>query len=648
MAIGNFIYTYTNNNENPIEILGEGNFMSTKKILLLIMLGALILIFIGIISTQSLFLNQHVFEDTSSIGCRKCHDDIWQEVNSNSLMPHYGKNCTDCHQHPSVFATGNEHVAGAQVQCQACHPNSTLESAVLGGTKGFNFSANEAHWSLVDTAKSNTILGGANEACVACHTQYAISITFSRPDFYEFNIDYGDQTISGGLLNGTPDRLVVEGLADITNFIFSDDIFWRDVNNDNDWDPNEDIFRDEGDSAYGLGDTILYIGSDGKDSNGVAVEFGTEQEIFYLDSNHNGAYDYTTGNEEPLIYAGTDGGSAVNDTNLLTTHEVLKPYTGTSWVTDAIKFYGTNYRFLDNGTGIPGTFDSGEPIILDDGNGIIESGVLNGTNSSDEVVKAGYPNLSAFQISDKVDFLDINSDDTWNADEDIVFDTDDDAKFDYWGSVFDYSLYIGSSFDLSHNDNLKNISSNLKYIDSDHSGNYTMGEPIVNSTDLILDSNDELILREDDNYNNGTYTFGLWDFDLNPFTSEFFIDANDNGVYDAGEAIIRETYRIYNDSFFGTETSQIIITEATDSTGLHVYRNGSQIWDDGTGKSFCGDINLGCHQDVHNAINDNFGGGHYTNSTLGGHLESSNCSYCHRDSNQIDPDNVTTHCLPAA
>ncbi|UCH88599.1 MAG: CxxxxCH/CxxCH domain-containing protein [Thermoplasmata archaeon] len=613
--------------------------MNLKQKLLLLMLLSLIAIIVGIISTESLFKNQHVFEDTNTLDCERCHEDIWNEINSDSTMPHYQKNCTDCHQHTSVFTAGKEHAAVGAIECQACHSNSVRESGSPGGTEGFNYSTNEAHRLLYDYALTDSLMAGANEACVACHTRYDLSITYKKPNFREFYVDYGTQTFDGGYLNSTPDRLVVPGSANITNFVNADDIYWRDVNGDSDWDPNEDIFRDEGSGTYDAADTVLYVGNNSKDSYGSAVEFGTDQEIFYLDSDHDGQYDYSTGTEEPLFYVGIDGGSVADNSTLLSTHVALSPYDGIIWVTDAILLSNTNYYFLDNATGTPGTYDPGEPIILDNGDGIIERGILNGAGSPDIVITSGYPDLRSFVASDKVTFNDTNSDSTWNVNEDIVFDSDDDNLFDYYGSIFDYTLYQGASFDVSHGGILTDMSSNLKYIDSDHSGNYTLGEPIVISANLILESTDEILLRNDDIYNNGSKTFGLWDFDLNRFTAEFYIDNNNNGIYDDGEAIIRETYRIYNLTFTGEKTTSIIITESTSSAGLHVYRSGSKIWDVGTGESFCGDSNLGCHQDVFYSINDNFGGGHYTNSTLSGHLESSECSFCHRNSKQIDPDN---------
>jgi predicted CxxxxCH...CXXCH cytochrome family protein len=609
--------------------------------LLLVMAGALILIVIGFISTESLFVNQHTFEDTNALNCTKCHNDIYLELTSDLNMPHYNKNCTDCHQHSSVYQDGVEHLAGVKVECQACHPNSTLETANPGGTQGFNYSSNEAHWAFFDAAKTDPLMGGANEACVSCHTRYDIKVTFTRPDYYEFHIDYGTNTFDGGLLNGTPDRLVIEGSANVTNFVNADDVFWRDVNSDNDWDPGEDIFRDDGNSAYNSGDTVLYVGSDGQDAFGGAVEFGTEQEIFYLDSDHDDAYDFSAGTEEPLVYVGTDGGSVSNYVDLKTTHEILQPYTGITWITDAIPLVNTNYYFFDNGFGIPGTLDTNESIILDDGDGIVEEGVLSGGGSPDEIITSGDADLRSFVSADRVKIYDsIVGNNQWDTNEDIVYDSDNDNSFDYFGTPADVNLYIGSGREVAHGNGLVVIAGNLRYLDTDHSGNYTLGEPIVVSSDNTLQSTDELLEREDDIYDAGAVVYKLWDFDINPFTSEFFIDDNNNGVYDDGEAIIRETYRIYNISSSNQEETIITMIYSTDSTGLHTYRNGSRVWDIGTGESLCGDASVGCHQDVYNAINDGYGGGHYTNSTLGGHTEaSSDCSYCHRDSDEIDPDN---------
>jgi hypothetical protein len=84
----------------------------------------------------------------------------------------------------------------------------------------------------------------------------------------------------------------------------------------------------------------------------------------------------------------------------------------------AVSLYGGNYFFDDILT--HNAFrDPGEAVLLDDGNGRLDPGRLNGTESPDEIVLAGLANLQEDLTGERLAFFDQNSD-GWDQDDDIV------------------------------------------------------------------------------------------------------------------------------------------------------------------------------------------------------------------------------------
>ncbi|UCD91602.1 MAG: Ig-like domain-containing protein [Methanobacteriota archaeon] len=90
-------------------------------------------------------------------------------------------------------------------------------------------------------------------------------------------------------------------------------------------------------------------------------------------------------------------------------------YTGTSR-------FGGNFFFDDNRS-FNGLRNSAEAVILDNGNGVLDAGVLNGLDSPDKLVVSGYANLWEDLEGQRLQYPDMNDNLQWDKDEDIVIDT---------------------------------------------------------------------------------------------------------------------------------------------------------------------------------------------------------------------------------
>ncbi len=93
---------------------------------------------------------------------------------------------------------------------------------------------------------------------------------------------------------------------------------------------------------------------------------------------------------------------------------------------------------------------------------------------------------------------------------------------------------------------------NVWYRDWDHDTWYDVGEPLIVSSDVELDSGDEVLARAD---GPGTWTIGhgtdMWrledDFNGANGHDYYFIDDNNDGLYTDGEAILDQIYGVSND-----------------------------------------------------------------------------------------------------
>ncbi len=125
------------------------NSIPTRKVLLLIMLIAVVLIAVGAI-TVSLFATQHDW--STGRACLDCHQDVDDEfTNMGVTQPHEAMFCPDCHQD---LGSGYDDEHGANLpQCISCHP--TVETNITfdteahkvmyteAGTYGFNQGGND-------------------------------------------------------------------------------------------------------------------------------------------------------------------------------------------------------------------------------------------------------------------------------------------------------------------------------------------------------------------------------------------------------------------------------------------------------------------------------------------------------------------------
>jgi hypothetical protein len=82
---------------------------------------------------------------------------------------------------------------------------------------------------------------------------------------------------------------------------------------------------------------------------------------------------------------------------------------------------GGNY-FFDSNLTFNGGWNSNEAVILDNGNGILDPGMLDGLDSPDKIVVPGQANLEEDLAGHRIRYCDINDNQVWDTDEDIMMD----------------------------------------------------------------------------------------------------------------------------------------------------------------------------------------------------------------------------------
>ncbi len=90
---------------------------------------------------------------------------------------------------------------------------------------------------------------------------------------------------------------------------------------------------------------------------------------------------------------------------------------GTTFLPANIATSGANY-FIDDVSSYNGVWDAGEAAILDNGNDVLDPGILDG--SPDRVVNPGRANLQQDLTGDDLRYFDANLNNSWDRDEDIV------------------------------------------------------------------------------------------------------------------------------------------------------------------------------------------------------------------------------------
>ncbi len=153
--------------------------------------------------TVALYSNQHEWETGANVDCTSCHDDITvPSTGMHSTLGTGADYCTACHQ---ITTSSGEGVTGAglyddehaavTVECLDCHgdpyggKNDTWYTSGDGPGKYIN-NETEAHHNMTGNSSNNQgawasdILRGNNEACIACHTQVPVGVSWSREAYY--------------------------------------------------------------------------------------------------------------------------------------------------------------------------------------------------------------------------------------------------------------------------------------------------------------------------------------------------------------------------------------------------------------------------------------------------------------------------------
>ena len=227
--------------------------MNMNKLVLLA-IGVIAVGIFALPSTVSLFSGQHAWYNISTgeagaLPCIKCHADIYDEYlmtgvhgtlsggSQGAPGSEPNKACYACHRiyekrgnityakgvkgtNPAGSDPGVEAHAASTVACMACHefdnvggypPAGGFEdpynnASGLGITDGiaedpvtgFKFKYNDsthqgghaAHQGFIEGAINFTRMEDANEACIACHTQIPVKITWTHARSLEFNATY--------------------------------------------------------------------------------------------------------------------------------------------------------------------------------------------------------------------------------------------------------------------------------------------------------------------------------------------------------------------------------------------------------------------------------------------------------------------------
>ena len=178
--------------------------MKNRLILIGICIAAVGLI--ALPQTLALFAGQHTFYEVSrdpenlGVPCAKCHADVYSELSGSSNKVHETVSCEDCHvialMNKGAKVGGNESIhAAAAPACMDCHdgnvsyPNAT---SILYG-------ANESHKKFAFDAANASLLKGANEACVGCHTHVNVDSVWQKPT----NLSFKASVSSEGVWNVT-------------------------------------------------------------------------------------------------------------------------------------------------------------------------------------------------------------------------------------------------------------------------------------------------------------------------------------------------------------------------------------------------------------------------------------------------------------
>lgn len=181
--------------------------------------------------TLALFSGQHNWYNTgggnpsindgNQVPCKKCHGDIQAELDQpgypNSM--HKNQDCLGCHitapQSRGLTVGGpidrSFHAAAAPM-CLDCH-----DGSVGGDARSILNGSEEVHKPFVKQANTpqNSMLKGANEACLGCHTHIAVDINWTKAYMMKFNVTETVSTNETGITthDWTVGNFSVQGTA---------------------------------------------------------------------------------------------------------------------------------------------------------------------------------------------------------------------------------------------------------------------------------------------------------------------------------------------------------------------------------------------------------------------------------------------------
>ncbi|MDY6965991.1 MAG: hypothetical protein SVM80_08500 [Halobacteriota archaeon] len=189
-------------------------------------------IIIAMPGTVSIFGGQHQWYDLKPAGnqvpCQKCHADIAEELASSGSHADIG--CDGCHRtdlrvgHYAAEGYGDldpgqgAHAASTE-ECMICHDGKTFATGTNFTHENLNCSTSPchgtpwmpppaggfgltvsapspdtgekaAHLAFVSSAnESSGLMESENEACIACHTNASVGITYTIPHRYEIELN---------------------------------------------------------------------------------------------------------------------------------------------------------------------------------------------------------------------------------------------------------------------------------------------------------------------------------------------------------------------------------------------------------------------------------------------------------------------------
>lgn len=155
-------------------------FMRKQIMLLAISLAVLGLFIIPM--TLSMFVGQHQFVRGADVECDRCHFDVQSEILAGNV--HRGLACSDCHA--IDLGGSNKTHAAYSPACLDCHAE-----PALGRVDVELSNPRESHRAYYESALAQDIELDANEACISCHTNIKMEITWKNAEGLGFDARHG-------------------------------------------------------------------------------------------------------------------------------------------------------------------------------------------------------------------------------------------------------------------------------------------------------------------------------------------------------------------------------------------------------------------------------------------------------------------------